>query len=104
MANPRANKDIEDNNCYKHLKYLKIVYALYKWKEKPEFGYQALEDTKTQQATFSDYHDYHRHMLKGITFSMVETFKANLAKEMSNDFEIHSGSLDNFYAKSPTKI
>lgn len=43
-------------------------------------------------------------MLQGITFSMVETFKANLSKEMQADFEIKSGSLENLYAKSPHKV
>lgn len=81
MANPRANKDIEDNDCYKFLKYLKIVYALYKCKQNPEFGFNHQEDSKKYK-NFNGYSDYHRHMLQGITFSMVETFKANLAKEM----------------------
>jgi hypothetical protein len=109
MANPRANKDIEDNTCYKYTNYLKIIFALYKWKDNPDFGlgaYTSIQEDPKKQRIFSNYHDYHGYMLQGITFSMVDTFKANLAKEMKEmheDFEHKVGSAE-YLSNSPVKV
>jgi hypothetical protein len=102
MANPRINRDLEENKTYAHKRQLKILLILQKEKDFSD-DYSQKSDEVERNMKFNSYKDYHDHMLSKITFSMVETFKKNLRKDMASSFVAGSTIMDDLDLQSPKK-
>lgn len=102
MANPRVNRDLEENESYRHKKHLKIMLIIQKEKDYSD-GYDQDKDSEEKNLKFDTYQEYHSYMLSKITFSMVETFKKNLRKDMSRSFVAGSTIMDDLNIHSPKK-
>jgi hypothetical protein len=102
MANPRINRDLEENDSYRHKKHLKILLILKREKDFSD-GYTQERDLREKNLKFRNYNDYRDHMLSKITFSMVETFKKNLRKDMAKSFIPGSTLMDDLQLGSPLK-
>ena len=103
MANPRINRDLEENESYRHKKNLKILLILQREKDFSD-DYSQKSDEAERNMKFDTYQQYHEHMLSKITFSMVETFKKNLRKDMARSFVAGSTIMDDLNLSSPRKI
>lgn len=103
MANPRINRDLAENDTYRYKKSLKILLILQKEKDYSNDFYTSKDEETEKSMKFKNYKQYHEFMLSKITFSMVETFKRNLRKDMSRSFTRGSTILEDLNLSSPNQ-
>lgn len=101
---PRTKNEIRNNPTYQHKKYLAILHII-NCNSDLTCHFYNVDDNKSEKLkmlNFETDYEYRDYMMKGVSNSMVETFKQNLQKSVNQSFDAAKFKADDSYHNQNT--